>query len=171
MKLKSVKRYYPDDMPFGENIQYFIDENGVDFYSAIEHFNLKYKLCIHPETKVIHSVSEDISKLYPAGFDIIETDNVPYDDIISGKYQFVDNRIIMRTYNEIEITQITNMEKAERLKLANKKIMPLQDAVDPGIATTEEIQKLDAWKKYRVEINRTNASNSLNISWPLPPNV
>ncbi|EDW5023145.1 tail fiber assembly protein [Salmonella enterica subsp. enterica serovar Albuquerque] len=171
MKLKSVKRYYPDDMPFGENIQYFIDENGVDFYSAIEHFNLKYKLCIHPETKVIHSVSEDISKLYPAGFDIIETDNVPYDDIISGKYQFVDNRIIMRTYNEIEITQITNIEKAERLKLANKKIMPLQDAVDPGIATTEEMQKLDAWKKYRVEINRTNASNSLNISWPLPPNV
>ncbi|EDV9708626.1 tail fiber assembly protein [Salmonella enterica] len=171
MKLKSVKRYYPDDMPFGENIQYFIDENGVDFYSAIEHFNLKYKLCIHPETKVIHSVSEDISKLYPAGFDIVETDNVPYDDIISGKYQFVDNRIIMRTYNGIEITQITNMEKAERLKLANKKIMPLQDVVDPGIATTEEMQKLDAWKKYRVEINRTNASNSLNISWPLPPNV
>ncbi|ECF6028501.1 tail fiber assembly protein [Salmonella enterica subsp. salamae] len=171
MKLKSVKRYYPDDMPFGENIQYFIDENGVDFYSAIEHFNLKYKLCIHPETKVIHSVSEDISKLYPAGFDIVETDNVPYDDIISGKYQFVDNRIIMRTYNEIEITQITNMEKSERLKLANKKIMPLQDAVDLGIATTEEMQRLDAWKKYRVEINRTNASNSLNISWPLPPNV
>ncbi|EAO6409218.1 TPA: tail fiber assembly protein [Salmonella enterica subsp. enterica serovar Ball] len=171
MKLKSVKRYYPDDMPFGENIQYFIDENGVDFYSAIEHFNLKYKLCIHPETKVIHSVSEDISKLYPAGFDIVETDNVPYDDIISGKYQFVDNRIIMRTYNEIEITQITNIEKSERLKLANKNIMPLQDAVDLGIATTEEMQKLDAWKKYRVEINRTNTSNSLNISWPLPPNV
>ncbi|EAA5904626.1 tail fiber assembly protein [Salmonella enterica subsp. salamae] len=171
MKLKSVKRYYPDDMPFGENIQYFIDENGVDFYSAIEHFNLKYKLCIHPETKVIHSVSEDISKLYPAGFDIVETDNLPYDDIISGKYQFVDNRIIMRTYNEIEITQITNIEKSERLKLANKNIMPLQDAVDLGIATTEEMQKLDAWKKYRVEINRTNTSNSLNISWPLPPNV
>lgn len=171
MKLKSVKRYYPDDMPFGENIQYFIDENGVDFYSAIEHFNLKYKLCIHPETKVIHSVSEDISKLYPAGFDIVETDNVPYDDIISGKYQFVDNRIIMRTYNEIEITQITNIEKSERLKLANKNIMPLQDAVDLGIATTEEMQKLDAWKKYRVEINRTNTSNSFNISWPLPPNV
>ncbi|ECE5745228.1 phage tail protein [Salmonella enterica subsp. salamae] len=171
MKLKSVKRYYPDDMPFGENIQYFIDENGVDFYSAIEHFNLKYKLCIHPETKVIHSVSEDISKLYPAGFDIVETDNVPYDDIISGKYQFVDNRIIMRTYNEIEMTQITNIEKSERLKLANKNIMPLQDAVDLGIATTEEMQKLDAWKKYRVEINRTNTSNSLNISWPLPPNV
>lgn len=171
MKLKSVKRYYPDDMPFGENIQYFIDENGVDFYSAIEYFNLKYKLCIHPETKVIHSVSEDISKLYPAGFDIVETDNVPYDDIISGKYQFVDNRIIMRTYNEIEITQITNIEKSERLKLANKNIMPLQDAVDLGIATTEEMQKLDAWKKYRVEINRTNTSNSLNISWPLPPNV
>ncbi|MBA3109973.1 tail fiber assembly protein [Salmonella enterica] len=171
MELKSVKRYYPDDMPFGENIQYFIDENGVDFYSAIEHFNLKYKLCIHPETKVIHSVSEDISKLYPAGFDIVETDNVPYDDIISGKYQFVDDRIIMRTYNEIELTQITNLEKSEKLKLANEKIIPLQDAVDLGIATTEEMQKLDTWKKYRVEISRTNTSNSLDISWPLPPDV
>lgn len=171
MKLKSVKRYYPDDMPFGENIQYFIDENGVDFYSAIEHFNLKYKLCIHPETKVIHSVSEDISKLYPAGFDIVETDNAPYDDIISGKYQFVDDRIIMRTYNEIELTRITNVEKSERLKLANEKIIPLQDAVDLEIATTEEIQKLNTWKKYRVEINRTNTSNLLDVSWPLPPDV
>ncbi|EOX8517511.1 tail fiber assembly protein [Salmonella enterica] len=171
MKLKNVKRYYPDDMPFGENIQYFIDENGVDFYNAIEHFNLKYKLCIHPETKIIHSVSEDLSKLYPAGFDIVETDSMPYDNIISGKYQFVDDRIIMRTYNEIELNQITNLEKSERLKLANEKIIPLQDAVDLGIATTEEMQKLDAWKKYRVEINRTNTSNSLDISWPLPPDI
>ncbi|EBC4041208.1 tail fiber assembly protein, partial [Salmonella enterica] len=132
---------------------------------------LKYKLCIHPDTKVIHSVSEDISTLYPAGFDIVESDSLPYDDIISGKYQFVDNKIIPRTYNEVELTQITNAEKSKKLKLANEKIRPLQDAVDLGIATDEEIQKLGAWKRYRVEINRIDTSNLLDISWPLPPDV
>ncbi|EAS9128263.1 tail fiber assembly protein, partial [Salmonella enterica subsp. enterica serovar Anatum] len=130
-----------------------------------------YKLCIHPDTKVIHSVSEDISTLYPAGFDIVESDSLPYDDIISGKYQFVDNKIIPRTYNEVELTQITNAEKSKKLKLANEKIRPLQDAVDLGIATDEEIQKLGAWKRYRVEINRIDTSNLLDISWPLPPDV
>ncbi|EBO9844492.1 tail fiber assembly protein, partial [Salmonella enterica] len=134
-------------------------------------FKLKYKLCIHPDTKVIHSVSEDISTLYPAGFDIVESDSLPYDDIISGKYQFVDNKIIPRTYNEVELTQITNAEKSKKLKLANEKIRPLQDAVDLGIATDEEIQKLGAWKRYRVEINRIDTSNLLDISWPLPPDV
>ncbi|EAV8166804.1 tail fiber assembly protein, partial [Salmonella enterica subsp. enterica serovar Muenchen] len=126
---------------------------------------------IHPDTKVIHSVSEDISTLYPAGFDIVESDSLPYDDIISGKYQFVDNKIIPRTYNEVELTQITNAEKSKKLKLANEKIRPLQDAVDLGIATDEEIQKLGAWKRYRVEINRIDTSNLLDISWPLPPDV
>ncbi|EAV0273130.1 tail fiber assembly protein, partial [Salmonella enterica] len=122
-------------------------------------------------TKVIHSVSENISTLYPAGFDIVESDSLPYDDIISGKYQFVDNKIIPRTYNEVELTQITNAEKSKKLKLANEKIRPLQDAVDLGIATDEEIQKLGAWKRYRVEINRIDTSNLLDISWPLPPDV
>ncbi|ESJ64556.1 tail assembly chaperone gp38 [Salmonella enterica subsp. enterica serovar Manhattan str. CFSAN001078] len=126
---------------------------------------------MHPDTKVIHSVSEDISTLYPAGFDIVESDSLPYDDIISGKYQFVDNKIIPRTYNEVELTQITNAEKSKKLKLANEKIRPLQDAVDLGIATDEEIQKLGAWKRYRVEINRIDTSNLLDISWPLPPDV
>ncbi|EAP3082221.1 TPA: tail fiber assembly protein, partial [Salmonella enterica subsp. enterica serovar Blockley] len=142
-----------------------------DFYNSIDTFKLKYKLCIHPDTKVIHSVSEDISTLYPAGFDIVESDSLPYDDIISGKYQFVDNKIIPRTYNEVELTQITNAEKSKKLKLANEKIRPLQDAVDLGIATDEEIQKLGAWKRYRVEINRIDTSNLLDISWPLPPDV
>ncbi|WP_262823883.1 tail fiber assembly protein [Salmonella enterica] len=148
-----------------------MDENGLDFYNSIDTFKLKYKLCIHPDTKVIHSVSEDISTLYPAGFDIVESDSLPYDDIISGKYQFVDNKIIPRTYNEVELTQITNAEKSKKLKLANEKIRPLQDAVDLGIATDEEIQKLGAWKRYRVEINRIDTSNLLDISWPLPPDV
>ncbi|EBM5613736.1 TPA: tail fiber assembly protein, partial [Salmonella enterica subsp. enterica serovar Chailey] len=139
--------------------------------NSIDTFKLKYKLCIHPDTKVIHSVSEDISTLYPAGFDIVESDSLPYDDIISGKYQFVDNKIIPRTYNEVELTQITNAEKSKKLKLANEKIRPLQDAVDLGIATDEEIQKLGAWKRYRVEINRIDTSNLLDISWPLPPDV
>ncbi|EIP1426224.1 tail fiber assembly protein, partial [Salmonella enterica] len=145
--------------------------NGLDFYNSIDTFKLKYKLCIHPDTKVIHSVSENISTLYPAGFDIVESDSLPYDDIISGKYQFVDNKIIPRTYNEVELTQITNAEKSKKLKLANEKIRPLQDAVDLGIATDEEIQKLGAWKRYRVEINRIDTSNLLDISWPLPPDV
>lgn len=31
MELINVKRYYPEEMPFGNNVQYFQSEDGKDF--------------------------------------------------------------------------------------------------------------------------------------------
>ncbi|ENW8692012.1 phage tail protein, partial [Escherichia coli] len=77
MELRNVTRYYPEDMPYGENIQYFRSEDGQDFYESLDKFTKKYKLCIHPETGVIYSMAEDVSRLYPAGFTIVEVDELP----------------------------------------------------------------------------------------------
>ncbi len=75
MELRNVTRYYPEEMPYGENIQYFRSEDGQDFYESLDKFTKKYKLCIHPETGVIYSMAEDVSRLYPAGFTIVEVDD------------------------------------------------------------------------------------------------
>ncbi len=41
-----------------------------------------------------------------------------------------------------------------------------QDAADLEIATEEETSLLEAWKKYRVLLNRVDTSTAPDIEWP-----
>ncbi|HBA9999127.1 TPA: tail fiber assembly protein, partial [Escherichia coli] len=45
----------------------------------------------------------------------------------------------------------------------------LQDAVDLEIATEKETLLLEAWKKYRVLLNRVDTSTAPDIEWPALP--
>ncbi|MGP4145339.1 tail fiber assembly protein, partial [Escherichia coli] len=40
---------------------------------------------------------------------------------------------------------------------------------DLEIATEEEISLLEAWKKYRVLLNRVNTTTAPDIEWPTVP--
>ncbi|EHI7917020.1 DUF4376 domain-containing protein [Salmonella enterica] len=77
MELKNVSRYHPDEMPYGEGVQYFKSEDGLDFYASQDKFTKKYKLCTEPDTGIIRSAAQDVSELYPCGFTIVETDELP----------------------------------------------------------------------------------------------
>ncbi|KLG49264.1 tail fiber assembly protein, partial [Escherichia coli] len=48
---------------------------------------------------------------------------------------------------------------------------PLQDAADLEIATEEETSLLEAWKKYRVLLNRIDTSTAPDIVWPEIPSM
>ncbi|HAX4776878.1 TPA: tail fiber assembly protein, partial [Escherichia coli] len=52
---------------------------------------------------------------------------------------------------------------------ASEHIAPLQDAVELELATEEETSLLEAWKKYRVLLNRVDTSVAPDIEWPTSP--
>lgn len=52
---------------------------------------------------------------------------------------------------------------------ASNAIAPLQDAVELGMATEKEKEKLVAWKTYRVMLNRIDTSQETDITWPEDP--
>ena len=56
-------------------------------------------------------------------------------------------------------------------RVASEHIAPLQDAVDLEIATEEETSLLEAWKKYRVLLNRVDTSTAPDIEWPEEPDT
>ena len=62
-------------------------------------------------------------------------------------------------------------EVQQLLSIANDKIVPLQDAVDLGIATDAETISLTKWKTYRVLVNRvpTQPGFPTAIDWPSMP--
>ncbi|EGI46490.1 tail fiber assembly protein [Escherichia coli H591] len=59
--------------------------------------------------------------------------------------------------------------KNNLMQVASEHIAPLQDAADLEIATEEETSLLEAWKKYRVLLNRVDTSTAPDIEWPAVP--
>lgn len=59
--------------------------------------------------------------------------------------------------------------KDNLMAAATIQIAPLQDAVDLDMATDDELKMLNAWKKYRVLLNRLDANTDAVIKWPELP--
>lgn len=59
----------------------------------------------------------------------------------------------------------------ERLRLAAIRIAPLQDAVDLEVASDAEVDQLQKWKVYRVNLNRIEQQPGfpLSVEWPPAP--
>ncbi len=75
---------------------------------------------------------------------------------------------------DAEAEKLFRIREAEETKnslmqVASEHIAPLQDAVDLEIATEEETSLLEAWKKYRVLLNRVDTSTASDIEWPTNP--
>ncbi|WP_142994764.1 tail fiber assembly protein, partial [Klebsiella pneumoniae] len=63
----------------------------------------------------------------------------------------------------------SHYQKSTLKSAADDEISWRQDAVDAGIATTEEAAALSEWKKYRVLLMRIDTSKAPDIEWPTPP--
>lgn len=79
-----------------------------------------------------------------------------------------------RWVKDIEAENLAKRQKLESIKQqklfdATQIVTPLQDAVDLDMATEEEKNRLTAWKKYRVLVNRIDTSTIDNIVWPVIP--
>lgn len=68
-----------------------------------------------------------------------------------------------------ELIAQANSRIKSLMAYATSAIGPLQDAEDLGIQTEDEAELLKAWKKYRVQLNRVDASRPGAIDWPEAP--
>ncbi|MGP3592939.1 tail fiber assembly protein [Vagococcus sp. WN89Y] len=166
MQLTTLSRYFPEDIPYGNNVQYFIDADGLDFYSSFTAFTQKYKLCVNPHSGVICAIAEDISMLYPEGFSIVETDTLPTGCDISGCWQFIEGEI---SAVPVDYSSQAEQKKRALQDAATAIIAPLERAAKLNMATAQETQQLEAWERYSVLLNRVDMSDAVNISWPALP--
>lgn len=172
MELKNITRYYPENMPYGNNVQYFQSEDGKDFYESLSLFTKKYKLCITPDSGVICSISQDASALYPAGFSVVETDELPEGTDISGNWKF-DNGVISPL-------PVNYDKKAEELRQsylnqAYEKINDWRTELQLGTISDEDRVALTRWMAYISQVKKmvlpaikTEAEFNA-IKWPEQP--
>ncbi|EHF6618795.1 TPA: tail fiber assembly protein [Salmonella enterica subsp. enterica] len=174
MELKNISRYYPDDMPYGEGVQYFQSEDGQDFYESLDKFTKKYKFCVHPVTGVIHSISEDVSRLFPNGFSVVETDYLPEDFDINTGWYFDENEIKPIPVN---YTEKAESKRKELLVEAESRVSNWKTYLSLGIISESDKEKLLNWMLYiqKLEsmdfIGITDEQTYNTIEWPVLPDV
>ncbi len=108
------------------------------------------------------------------------TDQLQNKTLWSSYTEIIDVKQCYQKWNgtawlkDTEAEKLFRIREAEETKnslmqVASEHIAPLQDAVDLEIATEEETLLLEAWKKYRVLLNRVNTTTAPDIEWPASP--
>ncbi|EAC2149225.1 phage tail protein [Salmonella enterica] len=172
MELKNVSRYYPETPKYGNGVQYFRSEDGLDFYDSLDKFTKKYKLCIEPATGVICSISEEASRLYPVGFSVVDTDELPDGCDISGKWRFVDGVVspVPVDYHKKAESQRQNL-----LDDANDTTADWRTELSLGIISDEDKACLVKWMTYIKALKVLDLSDVKDeagfkaIKWPDKP--
>ena len=88
-----------------------------------------------------------------------------------GEFQKWNGTAWVKDTEAEKLFRIREVEETKNslMQVASEHIAPLQDAADLEIATEEEISLLEAWKKYRVLLNRVDTSTAQDIEWPVAP--
>lgn len=171
MELKNVNRYIPDDPDYDSNFLYFCSEDGQDFYESLSKFTKKYKLCIDSEN-IIRSVSEDVSRLYPAGFSVVEVNKLPAGFNIYGDWKY-SNGAVVAVPVDYQAKAETTRQKL--LDAANSTIADWRTELALGEISDDDKASLTKWMAYIRELKSlalTGISDEATfnkIQWPVLP--
>ncbi|EAW8461952.1 tail fiber assembly protein [Salmonella enterica] len=171
MELKNVTRYIPDDQDYDNNFLYFRSEDGQDFYESLSKFTKKYKLCIDSEN-IIRSVSEDVSRLYPAGFSVVEVNKLPAGFNIYGDWQYEKGAIVAAPVDYQAKAETT---RQKLLDAANSTIADWRTELALGDISDDDKASLTKWMAYIRELKSldlTGISDEATfnkIQWPVLP--
>ncbi|MBP6079773.1 MAG: tail fiber assembly protein [Providencia sp.] len=92
-----------------------------------------------------------------------------FEDLINIKFELLADGVCSYRHDNAFHQTKALKEKQSSMKLASEAIAPLQDAIDLSIATDKELMQLNAWKQYRVNLNRIDTSTAPDIDWPEKP--
>ncbi|ELD0485523.1 tail fiber assembly protein [Escherichia coli] len=172
MELRNVARYYPENMPYGDGIQYFRSEDGQDFYESLDKFTKKYKLCIHPETGVIYSMAEDVSRLYPVGFTIVEVDELPEGFGIEASWYYRNGEVLPVP---VDYQQLAETQRQRLLAEAKDITSDWKTELELGTIGNDDKDCLMQWMSYiksvkSLDFSQVNDKASFDlIQWPQRP--
>ncbi|EAB1665106.1 tail fiber assembly protein [Salmonella enterica subsp. enterica] len=171
MELKNVTRYIPDDPDYDNNFLYFRSEDGQDFYESLSKFTKKYKLCIDSKN-IIRSVSEDVSRLYPAGFSVVEVNKLPAGFNIYGDWQYKKGAVVAVPVDYHAKAETT---REKLLTDANSTIADWRTELALGEISDNDKASLTKWMAYIRELKTLDLAGVSDettftaIRWPSLP--
>lgn len=152
MRMNNFTTYTPEVKAFGEGVQYFQDDKGRDFYDSRDLFKKKYVVFFDSHGVIRGCAkSEDVTRLHPGGLSVVDINTLPKDFSLETTWVFNGKQVVKADFDPAFTTKA---RKAGILRIIDPMIVPLQDAVELGEATEEEVEKYNALRKIRIKLNR-----------------
>lgn len=109
-----------------------------------------------------------VSMLWPVDMSVVEmaVDDCPADCQADGTWRYTDGRIEKIPVDNIAVAE---NKKSQLMADANAAIAPLERAVKLGMATDEEVERLNVWERYSVLLSRVKSEDAPDIEWPEKP--
>ncbi|EFQ8286942.1 tail fiber assembly protein [Salmonella enterica subsp. enterica serovar Napoli] len=173
MHLKNISAGNPKTMAQFQltkrsGVIWLFSEDGQNWYEEQKNFAADTLKIAYDKNGVIVNISKDVSTINPSDLSVVELPNITANrraDIYGG-WVFDGEKVIKRVYTSEELRQQAEVKKLKLLEEAETVITPLARAVKRGIATDEEIKRLDAWELYSVMVNRVDTASP---DWPDVP--
>ncbi|EAA4528828.1 tail fiber assembly protein [Salmonella enterica subsp. enterica] len=173
MHLKNISAGNPKTMAQFQltkrsGVIWLFSEDGQNWYEEQKNFAADTLKIAYDKNGVIVNISKDVSTINPSDLSVVELPNITANrraDIYGG-WVFDGENVIKRVYTSEELRQQAEVKKLKLLEEAETVITPLARAVKRGIATDEEIKRLDAWELYSVMVNRVDTASP---DWPDVP--
>jgi hypothetical protein len=153
-----------------QNVLFLMDESGADWYESQRHFSpdtMKIGYDGRGIIKVIATGFTDVSSLWPDGLSVSEVEDNEENRRVdnTGNWVYDGEKLFPACIPR------RNYRHRQRVRrrvywLTLRPALPLQDAVELGIASDEEVATLTALKKYRVLVNRVDPAAPV---WPEQP--
>ncbi|QXZ11715.1 tail fiber assembly protein [Pseudomonas sp. AO-1] len=88
-----------------------------------------------------------------------------------GEIEEDDDRYLQWLNPPIDNLPSARIERDRLISYSTLKINPLQDSVDIGEATDDDLSLLNKWKKYRSDLGKMETKQGWPDSpqWPVPP--
>lgn len=151
-----------------QGVCFICDETGRCWYDIVKEladFPNSFKVVVDANGYVT-SMSKDASALFPIGCDVVVVSTVPSAMEIS----IMRWKLTGTTFTREEAT--TDELDAKKTRLMNdvtSSIQALQDAVEAGVATDDEKERLATLKAYRLELYRIDTSTGGDVVFPELP--
>lgn len=175
-KLKIVYRPLQELSPYAHNARTHSPEQVAQLVESIKQFGWTNPVLIDEKGEIIAGHRGKTVYDVASGDALFISELGPLPENVTwlspgGEYQKWNGTAWVKDTEAEKLFRIREAEETKNnlMQVASEHIAPLQDAADLEIATEEEISLLEAWKKYRVLLNRVDTSTAQDIEWPALP--
>lgn len=160
--MKIIRKHtgYKQTKKGADGILYCADDKGLDWYELAHNVPPDEK-AIHillDETGMVVSVTDDITRLFPAGYDLISVE-APAEFKILDMVEIKGDAISVMPHSPVAFAT----EKAKATRDVERLISPLERARRLGMATPHEEAELDRLERYSVHLMRATPSNLIAL--------
>ena len=148
------------------SVIYHADEQGRDWYELQATFREDTIKVGYDERGIICTVSEHVYAITPTDLSIAEIEVLPQGFVLEyGAYEYLNGEVVPRIPADAEIAAAADERRKQLMSDISVELATLEDIIESGTGTEQEINRLATLKQYRIALMRLD----IHQPWPELP--